>query len=283
MRARTRRPRARRSSISRAATSSGGRAWPQARAPVVAEVADVGGVVPVRVATAHAVLRVGCVLERRRARAAGRRRRSRSAPLATVRELGDERVVGVGDERRVGGEARDRGPPALGDVLELAVAVELVPEEVAEADGARPDAPHHLGQRELVDLEQPEVRVAARRGASTRPRRRGWRPSCSRRGGARARGSRSPSPSSSSCRSSPRRAPHPGGAGPRARRARPGSSFQTSLPGRVVPPPRPAAARAAPRAGRRTSRARAVHPRRRAYRGRRRRSGALAIIENDLP
>ena len=49
--------------------------------------------------------------------------------------------------------------PALGNVLELAVAVELVAEEVAEAHDAGTGASHHLGEDELVDLEQPEIRA----------------------------------------------------------------------------------------------------------------------------
>ena len=48
----------------------------------------------------------------------------------------------------------------LGDVLELAVAVELVAEEVAEQERARPDPSSDLRQRALVDLEQAELRVA---------------------------------------------------------------------------------------------------------------------------
>ena len=121
---------------------------------------DVRGGVGVRLAAAHAVLRVGRVLERR-PREAGivDPEAERAAP--SVREIGDERIVGVDDEGRGGGEARDRGAPALGDVLELAVAVELVAKEVAERDDARLHAPHHLRQRELVDLEQAEVGVGS--------------------------------------------------------------------------------------------------------------------------
>jgi hypothetical protein len=47
-------------------------------------------------------------------------------------------------------------------VLELPVAVELVPEEIAEQHRARPDAPHDLRQGSLIDLEQPEPGVALR-------------------------------------------------------------------------------------------------------------------------
>ena len=85
------------------------------------------------------------------------KRRARFAALAERR---DERIVGPDDERRLGRQLRDRRPPALGDVLELAVAVELVAEQVPEADDPGPCAPHHLGERELVDLEQTELRVS---------------------------------------------------------------------------------------------------------------------------
>ena len=47
--------------------------------------------------------------------------------------------------------------PAGGDELELAVAVELVAEEVAEEERPRPDAARDLRQRRLVDLEEPEL------------------------------------------------------------------------------------------------------------------------------
>ena len=42
-------------------------------------------------------------------------------------------------------------------MLELAVPVELVAEEVAEKDGARPDAAGGLRQRRLVDFEEAEL------------------------------------------------------------------------------------------------------------------------------
>jgi len=71
-------------------------------------------------------------------------------------EVADLGVVAVQDElglRQLG----DRSAPACGNELELAVAVELVAEEVAEEQRLRPDAPCHLGQRALVDLEEPEL------------------------------------------------------------------------------------------------------------------------------
>ena len=52
--------------------------------------------------------------------------------------------------------AECRGP-ALGDVLELAVAVELVAEEVAEKDRAGVDLRGDVSHPQLVDLEQPQL------------------------------------------------------------------------------------------------------------------------------
>ena len=135
-------------------------------AAVGPEVPDVDGVVAVGVAAANAVLRVGRVLEPR-SRAAWVVDAEEQRPLAPIGESADEGVVGVRDERRGAVEGRHGVPPALGDVLELAVAVELVSEEVAEAYGAGPHAAHHLREHELVDLEQPEigtVRCEERRG-----------------------------------------------------------------------------------------------------------------------
>ena len=51
-------------------------------------------------------------------------------------ELSDLRVVTVQDECGPIVECGDGGSPALGDVLELPVAIELVAEEVPQADGA---------------------------------------------------------------------------------------------------------------------------------------------------
>ena len=101
--------------------------------------------------------------------------------------------------------------PALGDQLELAVAVELVAEEVAEADGTRPDAPQHLRQRRLVDLEEAELGAAGREEGGGDARRRGSRRSGCARAGSAGAGSRRPSRRSSSCRSSRRSTAAPGG------------------------------------------------------------------------
>ena len=77
--------------------------------------------------------------------------------LGHRREL---RIVGVVDELRLHGQCGDRLAPALGHELELAVAVELVAEEIAEADRPRPEALQELGQRALVHLEEPELGIA---------------------------------------------------------------------------------------------------------------------------
>src|SRR6185295_8483016 len=54
-------------------------------------------------------------------------------------------------------EVDDGTAPAFGDVLELAVTVELVAEEVPEADSLGPDASGDVGERALVDLEEAEI------------------------------------------------------------------------------------------------------------------------------
>ena len=47
-------------------------------------------------------------------------------------EIGDDRIVGIHDERRVARKLPHRVAPALGNELELAVAIELVAEEIRE-------------------------------------------------------------------------------------------------------------------------------------------------------
>src|SRR5829696_9240762 len=83
----------------------------------------------------------------------------RAGPLAG--QIAHLWVVGVHDEQRLRGQRPRRRPPALRDVLQLAVAVELVTKEVPEQDRARPDAANDLRQRSLVDLEQAQLRVSA--------------------------------------------------------------------------------------------------------------------------
>ena len=112
-------------------------------AAVGAEVADVDRVVAVRLPAADAVLRVGRVLE-----AEARARRVVDAVEqragAAVRQRADQRVVRIGDQRRLGRECLDRAPPPFRDVLEPALTVQLVPDQVAEADDPGARAAHHL-------------------------------------------------------------------------------------------------------------------------------------------
>ena len=83
-------------------------------------------------------------------------------PRSPVGKLGDNRVVGIDDERRLGGQLGDRGAPALRDGLELAVAIELISEEVGERDDARTGPCERLRQRALVDFEEAEIGAARR-------------------------------------------------------------------------------------------------------------------------
>ena len=108
------------------------------RAAVVAEMADVGRRVrrtACRTATQY-FESAACWSDGRAWR--GSSTPKTTQPAASARELAELRIVGVDDEQRASGERRDRLAPALGDELELAVAVELVAEEVAEADRPRP-------------------------------------------------------------------------------------------------------------------------------------------------
>ena len=127
-------------------------------AAVLAEVSDIRGVVGVRRAAADAVLRVRRMLQRgtRVCGSSTPKRSTRSRPSPSDATSGSSAPTTAAPRA----ELRDGRPPALGDVLELAIAIELVAEEVREADDARPCASHDLWERELVDLEQAELRVA---------------------------------------------------------------------------------------------------------------------------
>ena len=82
----------------------------------------------------------------------------------------------------VGRPARRRRGPAVGDRLQLAVAVELVAEEVAEQHRARLELLDDRAEPELVDLEEPEVagQRAPALARGVRPASRRCRPPCSR-------------------------------------------------------------------------------------------------------
>ena len=77
--------------------------------------------------------------------------------LPSPRDVRDERVVAVRHDPGVVGERLDALAPALGDQLELAVAVQLVAEEVAEQHRLRPDAPRDVRKRALVHLEEAQL------------------------------------------------------------------------------------------------------------------------------
>ena len=134
------------------------RRWPRraaAVAVVVAQVPQEHVVVAVRRAAAAAVLGVRGVLQ-----TGQRHRRILDAEVhdvgAIAPEVGDQRVVGVEDQRgagRLGHDAR----PAVGDDVQLAVAVELVAEQVGQQQRARADLRDELVEPELVDLEQTGV------------------------------------------------------------------------------------------------------------------------------
>ena len=74
-------------------------------------------------------------------------------------EIRDQRIVGIDDEQRLGRQPVDHRPPALGHDLELAVPIELIAEEVAEADHARLERRRELGQRSLVHFEQAQLGI----------------------------------------------------------------------------------------------------------------------------
>ena len=110
---------------------------------------------------AHAPLRVGRVLELRRGvPRVVETEDGRTGPLS--RQVADLRVVAVHDQGGIGRKLSHGPAPALGQELELAVAVELVAEQVPEQHRPRMQPPRHLGECRLVDLEQPELRVRCR-------------------------------------------------------------------------------------------------------------------------
>jgi hypothetical protein len=76
---------------------------------------------------------------------------------ATRAEIRDEWIVGVEDEPRAVGQRCGHRRPAFGDRLQLAVAIELVTEQVAEQDRTRRQLRADAIQPELVDLEEAEL------------------------------------------------------------------------------------------------------------------------------
>ena len=171
-------------------------------------------------------------------------------------EVGHERVVGV--EHELGGRGALGGHrgPAVGDRVELAVAVELVAEQVGEQHRARVEL---LDHRRRARTRRPRTargrrRARARRGARRRPARRRRRPPCSPRRGCGRAGGRCARGSTATiaavvvlplvaemtrlpCSSRPASSP-----------IACGSRRVSSLPGSDVPPPRPARRASAPTA-----------------------------------
>ncbi len=129
------------------------------RAAVVAEMADIHSCVVIRRAAANAVLRVGGVLK-----AASSLSRivqtEADGVTASGRQIGDDGIIGIHNERRRRRKPCSRSSPALGDDLELPVAIELVAEQVPERDDAWLRPFERLGKRSLVDLEEAELSAA---------------------------------------------------------------------------------------------------------------------------
>ena len=239
--------------MSRATTSSCGSTMVALRAAVVAEMADVHRRVLVGRPAAHAVLRVRGVLQTR-SRLARVVEPEAERAFASVGEIGHDRIVAVHDERRRRRELADRRSPALGHDLELAVAVELVAEEVPERHDARPRPRERLGKRTLVDLEEAELGSAGGDEGGGDPGEQIRAGAVPREASCRRRGSRRPSPSSSSFRSSPTRARRRPEGAPRARRRPPDRPSRAPCRGASYP------RRGRPRATARRSRARRSSP-----------------------
>ena len=135
---------------------------------VAAEVAEVDRVVDVGGAAAAAVLGVRGVLHLgdRHGRVldaeVGDRRRSR--PRSAISGSSAFSTSRVG-----GGSGGDDRRPAVGDRLELAVAVELIAEQVAQQQRRGLELGGDPVEPELVDLEQPELAVDRAARAGPRP------------------------------------------------------------------------------------------------------------------
>jgi hypothetical protein len=125
-------------------------------AVVVPEVGEVRGVVGVGVPAAAAMLGVGGVLELGQGEAVVVD--AEVERLLVPAQVRHQRVVGVEDEMLL---SLDHLGPAIGDRVELAVAVELVAEQVAEQERAGVQGGGDARQPELVDLEQSRVPVHA--------------------------------------------------------------------------------------------------------------------------
>ena len=139
----------------------GGPAASAVRAAVVAEVPDVGRDVLVRRPADEAVLRIRGMGEPFAGDALVVEAEA-TCVRATLREIRERGVVGVHDRPGVGIELAHGCPPAFGGQLELAVTVELVAEEVSEANGSRPERSGDGRKGTFVDFEEAELRAARR-------------------------------------------------------------------------------------------------------------------------
>ena len=227
-----------RSSTSRATTAGLRARLAAVGAVVAAEVGEVDGLVDVGVPAAAAVLGVRRVLELRQ-----RERVVLDAEVqgaAAAAEVGDERVVGVEHERASGRRARATSSAQRSAIdVELAVAVELVAEQVGRAGARAARAPRRPGR---ARTRRPRTgrgrrRARGRRGARRRParwprRRPCWRRrGCARAGCRRARAPPRPSRPWSSCRWWPRSRRCRATAGAASRSIACGSTRVSTLPG----------------------------------------------------
>ena len=173
-------------------------------AGVVAEMADEGPLIGVGGAAAAAVLGVVGVLElgKRLARVLDPEVGDAGAPakLAVAAEVGDQRVVGVEGELAGSLQRGDQLRPLVGEALQLAVAVELVAEEVAEDEQARARAGGRRGAARPRRARRGPRRRTARAGPSRPPSACSSRRGCGPAGARRAAGSPRSSPPWSSCR-----------------------------------------------------------------------------------
>ena len=143
---------------------------PAVRAAVAAQVAQVDRFVLVRMAAVSAVLRVRGVLHGRQSLGVVLEPEVGHVLTATA-EVGHERVVGVQNEPRPAVELAHHLRPAVGQQLELSVAVELIAKEIGEQEQTWMQVAGHRGQPGLVDLEQTQLAglaagVEQRRGHS---------------------------------------------------------------------------------------------------------------------
>src|SRR5215210_7204162 len=111
-------------------------------AAVMAEMSDEGAVIGVGVSATAAVLGVMGVLELRQRLArvldAEVGDAGTAGQLSVAAEVGDQRIIGVQGELAGSAERADQIRPVIGQALELAVAVELVAEQIAEYEQAGP-------------------------------------------------------------------------------------------------------------------------------------------------